>query len=267
MGGIQTARAWGAVHTTRPACYMMMVATVGSVMLGQSTITELGTIRLANPLAILLMLPAVTGLSAAVACVNNARLPLPDPPRAAVARLIWVASWTVIATLAANTAQAIDANAGWLPVARNVLLYCAIGLATIQLGFPQFIWLPALGYTFVCMYFGYPQFGGDFYWWAVVTQSDTTTAQMATVSAIYISAAIFYVLPGKLTMLRSTAPALFGSVRFGHGLLNAVDGEDVSSVVEVAAGVGDVRACCEAEGVEGQVAEAGNDPGSPRGRG
>ncbi|MEU5941931.1 hypothetical protein ABZ807_22720 [Micromonospora sp. NPDC047548] len=29
----------------------------------------------------------------------------------------------------------------------------------------------------------------------------------------------------------ATAPALFGSVRFDHGLLDAVDGEDVAAVV------------------------------------
>lgn len=51
-----------------------------------------------------------------------------------------------------------------------------------------------------------------------------------------------------------TAPALVGSVRFDHGLLNSVGGEDV------AAGVSDVRASGEAEGVEGQVAEAGRGP-------
>jgi hypothetical protein len=54
---------------------------------------------------------------------------------------------------------------------------------------------------------------------------------------------------------------LFGSVRFDHGLLDAVDGEGVGAVVEVAAGVGDVRASDEAQRVEGQVATARHGAG------
>jgi hypothetical protein len=57
---------------------------------------------------------------------------------------------------------------------------------------------------------------------------------------------------------RDTAPALLSCVRFDHGLLDAEDGEDVAAVVSVAAGVGDVRASGEAEGIEGQVAETGH---------
>ena len=63
---------------------------------------------------------------------------------------------------------------------------------------------------------------------------------------------------GRQTRLRVTAPALFGSVRFDHGLLDAVDGEDVGAVVQVAPGVGDVRSSGHAERVEGQVAAAGH---------
>src|SRR6266496_294483 len=47
------------------------------------------------------------------------------------------------------------------------------------------------------------------------------------------------------------------SPQFQNGLLDAVDGESVGAVVQVAAGVGDVGASGEAEGVEGQVAKAG----------
>ncbi len=45
-----------------------------------------------------------------------------------------------------------------------------------------------------------------------------------------------------------TAPSFCRSVRFSHGLLDAVDGEDIGPVVKVAAGVGDVRASREPEG-------------------
>jgi hypothetical protein len=48
-----------------------------------------------------------------------------------------------------------------------------------------------------------------------------------------------------------TAPALFLYGRFDQGLLDAVDGEGVVAVVQVATGVGDVRASGEAESVEG----------------
>ena len=55
-----------------------------------------------------------------------------------------------------------------------------------------------------------------------------------------------------------TAPALFGSVRFDHGLLDAVDGKDVGAVMQITAGVNDVRSSGETEGVEDQVAAAGH---------
>ncbi len=62
--------------------------------------------------------------------------------------------------------------------------------------------------------------------------------------------------------LSLTARALLFYVRFDHGLLDAVDGEDVGVVVKVAADVGDVGASGEAEGVQGQVAHSGQVPGS-----
>ena len=61
----------------------------------------------------------------------------------------------------------------------------------------------------------------------------------------------------ELGLLPATAPALFPSARFGNGLLYAVDGEDVSTVVEVAAGVSEVGASRKSVGIDDQVAEAG----------
>ena len=45
-------------------------------------------------------------------------------------------------------------------------------------------------------------------------------------------------------------PVVVCSVRFSAGLLDAVDGEDVHTVVEVAAGVGDVGASGEPDGAD-----------------
>jgi hypothetical protein len=50
---------------------------------------------------------------------------------------------------------------------------------------------------------------------------------------------------------------LFLSARFGDGLLYVVDGEDVSTVVQVATGVGDVGTPSQSAGVDREVAEAG----------
>jgi hypothetical protein len=65
--------------------------------------------------------------------------------------------------------------------------------------------------------------------------------------------------------VRGTAPALFFIVRFDHGLLDTVDGEDVGVVVEVAAGVGDVHASGKAKRVHRQVPEGGYVPGGRAG--
>ena len=57
-----------------------------------------------------------------------------------------------------------------------------------------------------------------------------------------------------------TAPALFRSARSDDGLSDAVDGECVGTVVQVAASVGNVRVAGEAEGSDGQVAEGCQSP-------
>ncbi|KAB1927201.1 hypothetical protein F8271_29865 [Micromonospora sp. ALFpr18c] len=61
--------------------------------------------------------------------------------------------------------------------------------------------------------------------------------------------------------VRTTAPSFFCSVWFSCGLLDAVDGEGVGAVVEIAAGVGDVGTSREPDRAEREVAESGEISG------
>ena len=73
-----------------------------SLLLAQSDVSQIGPIKFLAPVSVLLMIPAVSGTAAAIAADNGARLPLPDPVRAKVARLFWLLMWTAIAAVACN---------------------------------------------------------------------------------------------------------------------------------------------------------------------
>lgn len=188
-------RAWATVHALRPASAIVAVTAVASLVFARSQVQNFGVLRLLLPTSVLLLLPALAGVGAAVACANEARLPLPDPPRAILARGVWVVTWTVAATLAANAATLSYPDAEWKSITRNTLLYTAIGLLMVRAGYPLLVWLPVLGYTIACMMFGYPATGPGYYWWAVVMKAGVTTRQALVVGAVFLACALGYVLP------------------------------------------------------------------------
>ncbi|MFY1674307.1 hypothetical protein ACN27G_30890 [Plantactinospora sp. WMMB334] len=195
MSGWLTVRGWAAVHRTRPASGVMILVASASTVLARTRIEDFGLIRLLTPVSVMLLLPAIAAVGAAVACVNGARLPLPDPPRAVAARLAWAVGWAGIATLAANLGQLAGTDVRWPAVTRNVLLYLAVGLAMTRFGRAHLIWLPVVAYTVVCMVFGYPSGELRYYWWAVVMREHATAGEVVAVGCLFAVGLLTYLLP------------------------------------------------------------------------
>lgn len=163
-----------------------------SVLGAESVLDTFGFIRLANPIPVLLLLPTVAGLGAAIACENTIRLPLPRPARALAWRAAWAGGWCLLAVMAANAGQLDSGGSDWPAVTRNVVLHGGLGLLAVQVGYPHLAWLPTLGYTAACMLFGGAR-GGHYSWWAVLLREDVTRAQIASVGALFIAVLLAYV--------------------------------------------------------------------------
>jgi hypothetical protein len=194
LSEISVARAWAAVHATRPALNVVAVTAVASWVLAQTYVQNLGVIQLFAAISVMLLLPAVAGVAAATACYNEAGVPLPDPTRAAVARGLWALAWTALATAAALVGQLAGAEVTPAATVRNMLIYTGIGLIAVRAGFPQLVWLPVLTYTVACMMFGYPSGEPRYYWWAVVMEEAVSSSQLVWAAAWYAVALVGYVV-------------------------------------------------------------------------
>lgn len=69
------------------------------------SLQRFGFVTFFAPISVLLFVPTLAGIAAAIALHNEARLPLPNPPRARVARAAWLLTWTTLACGAANLGQ------------------------------------------------------------------------------------------------------------------------------------------------------------------
>lgn len=173
---------------------MLAIVAVASIVFAQFEIEDFGLIRLITPMALPLLLPALAGVGAVTACENTARLALPDPARAAVARFIWAVSWTLLAFAAAGAAGLVNPETNLMAIARNLLVYVAIGLLTLRSGFPHLVWLPVLAYTITCMMFGYDRAQHDYYPWAVIMKNDVSSGQLLAILPMAAAALLVYAL-------------------------------------------------------------------------
>ncbi|WP_191840563.1 hypothetical protein [Catellatospora chokoriensis] len=174
----------------------MALTALSSWFLAQATIQDLGVVRFFAEVSVMLLLPAIGGVAAATACHNEAGLPLPDPARARVARFLWAIGWTAAATAAAEVGQLADAPTDPAATVRNMLIYTGIALLAVSSGFSHMAWLPVLGYTVVCMMFGFPPNEPRYYWWAPVMEADATLEQLAAAGSWYGLALAGYVFRG-----------------------------------------------------------------------
>lgn len=181
------------------------MVTVASLFFAQLEIEEFGLVRLITPVAIPLLLPALAGAGVAAACVNLARVALPNPPRAIAARGAWALTWIAVGLGASGAAILANPGTNSPGVARNLCLYAALGLLTLWLGFPHLLWLPALTYTIACMMFGYDRMRHSYHWWAVVLKPEVTVGQLSVVLPWLATCVFLYALTPLWSDLRHPA--------------------------------------------------------------
>lgn len=177
---MRTVRAWSAVHNTGPALGAMTLVALASLIFADTTVEGIGPFRFLVPVSTLLLLPAIAGVGAAVACASTHHLPLPDPARAHAARAAWAAAWTVLAALAANFGLLFSSDTSSQAVTRNVVIYMTLSLVMVSVRQSHLAWAPVFAYTIAAMLFGYASDADryTYYWWAVVMRSEPTTAQL-----------------------------------------------------------------------------------------
>lgn len=197
-----TVRAWAGVHGTRPAAGALAAVGGAALLWGEVAIARLGMVEFLKPVSMLLLLPTAAGVAAAVAAHNTVRLPLPDPPRAVVARTLWAPAWTLLAVGVVCLGGLVGATVACDAVARNVLLHAALGLAVVATGRAHLVWLPSFGYTLACMLFGFPQHDRRYYWWAVIMEETTSAGQLVVVAGVYAVALVGYVTAPRGTRRR-----------------------------------------------------------------
>ncbi|MFI8087096.1 hypothetical protein ACIF9R_02120 [Streptomyces sp. NPDC086080] len=194
MRKMPVVQAWSAVHAVRPARVLLAMVALVSLCGSQVTVSGVGLFLFDSPVSLLLLLPALAGMGAAIATDNTARLPLPDPPRSVLARAGWVTAWTCLAVLAANVAQVTGPEVTWQPTARNVLLHTALSLVTLHYVHAHAVWLPSLALTLCSMLFGYRVGEPGHYWWAVIMDLEVTPTQWVVTGVLFTAAALAYVV-------------------------------------------------------------------------
>jgi hypothetical protein len=197
---VRTVRAWAAVHNTGTGLLTLSVVALASLLFADTTMAGIGPFRFLTPVSTLLLLPAVAGVGAAVACVSGHRLPLPDPARAHAARAAWALAWTVLAILAANVGLVSSSGTSFSAITRNVVIYLALSLVPVSFGQASLAWAPVFAYTMAAMLFGHAANADRFsyYWWAVVMRGESTAAQMITAASLLALGPTVYVLnPGR----------------------------------------------------------------------
>jgi hypothetical protein len=195
----QTVRAWASVHATGPALGVFAAVASASLLLAQLEIEDFGLVRLVSPVAIPLLLPAIAGVGTAIACENTARLGLPDPVRAVIARAAWAMCWVGLSFAAAGAALIVNPEISLMAIARNLMIFVTMGLLMLSLGLPHLLWLPVLGYVIGCIMFGYDRAAHEYRWWAVVMEEPATAGQLLLAAVLAtVSISVYAVSPKSL---------------------------------------------------------------------
>jgi hypothetical protein len=217
---LRTARAWSAVHAVVSGASLLATSAALSAVLGRYLLYGIGPISFVAPVSVLLLIPVLAGTAVAIACHNEAGMPLPDPARAKLARAGWALVWTVLATAASNTGQFEGAGqfggAGqfegaapsWQVVARNVLLLTALSLAVVVVRVPNAAWLPPVVFVLLTMLFGSSETGSRSIWWSVLLRERTSPAELGIAAFAWAAATIGYAACPTTGMRAVDAPRI-----------------------------------------------------------
>ncbi len=176
----------------------MIITALASLICAEVSVRRLGMVVFADPVAALLLIPAIAGVAAAVACAYPTSAPLPDPPRAALARLLWILTWTTAAVAAASVGVLAGADVDAAPIARNVLVCAGLATVMVVVGRPLLTWLPPMVVLLVSAMFGMPdqsdpESDGGAYWWAVLIADEVTPAMWVMAGGLFLVVVAAYV--------------------------------------------------------------------------
>lgn len=188
---LSVVRAWAAVRQTWAGLVLIVVSVVVGTLFSSTVVTDVGLIVLAIPVPLLLLVPVVAGVGAAMANVEDLRMPLPDPARAVLGRVGWALLCTLVALLAALAGTALSEVAAPAAVVRNVIFHTGLALLLARTD-GRLIWVPGTLLTLAAMLFGQGSTGTEVAGWAFTLDPMVRPAGVV-VSALVLLAGLIVV--------------------------------------------------------------------------
>lgn len=185
-------RAWLAVHSTRAAIILLALTGVISIAASNIWLFGIGAIAFRAPVSLLLISPALAGISMAVGVTLNTSVPTPETRATLLARAAWIATLAGGAFLAVSP-SCLTGGISLAAVVRNVLLYGSLSLIIGSLGGVSLTWLPTFGLILTGMLFGHHSVGREYSWWAVFLDRNVTLMQFGCISSLFLISAAIYV--------------------------------------------------------------------------
>lgn len=198
-------RSWSAVHSTRPALLVWLLAVLAGVTVGSVTIPSLGPVLLPDLFPINALLTVAVGSGLALLTdyrVDPRAVALaPGRVRLVAARLAWCMVGGGLSLLASRLVAPSE-GLSVAAFAANALLFLGLGIIMVATGRPDLAWLPASSWILVGLLFGYRGAGPtDWYPWAFPLAGSASPVRVgASVATWLVAALVWSVLPLRRTL-------------------------------------------------------------------
>lgn len=183
---LRALRAWASVRQTWAGLILLAISVVVGTVFSSSVITEFGLIVLAIPVPLLLLVPVIAGIGAAMANVEDVRMPLPDPARAVLARVGWALLCTLVALAAALAGTALSDVATPGAVIRNVVFHTGLALLLARSD-GRLIWVPGVLLTLAAMLFGQGSTGFEVAGWAFTLDPQVRPGSVVATVVVFLA--------------------------------------------------------------------------------
>lgn len=193
---LRTLRSWAAVHQTWAGALLLVIALVLGTVFSSAVVTDMGLILLAIPVPLLLLVPVLAGIGVAMASVEDGRIPLPDPPRAVLARVGWALLATLVAVLSAVAGTVLSDVASPGAVVRNVVLHAGVGLLLARTD-GRLIWVPGVLLTLLAMLFGQGSRGMEVAAWAFMLDPVVRPSGVVVAALVFLAGLAVVALPRR----------------------------------------------------------------------
>lgn len=180
---VRTIRNFAVVRETWAGLLMLGISLAVGLAFSSHVLTEFGPIALAVPLPVLLVVPAIAGIGAGMASVEDLRMPLPDPPL--LARAGWALAFTAVAAAIALAGLALSDAATPAAVVRNVVLHAGLALLLARTD-GRVLWLPGVLLTLMAMLFGQGSAGREVATWAFALDPTVEPSHLGITGVVYL---------------------------------------------------------------------------------